>query len=82
MTSFLKSNYNLIFKTLIMTPISKNILRNSINVFSASTDEEKERYVRIVEKNVNDHKNAMKSIGMGYCLHTVHAGEIFLRIFK
>ena len=65
-----------------MTPLSKNILRNSINVFSASTNEEKERYVRIVEKNVNDHKDAMKSIGMGYCSHIVQAGEIFLRIFK
>lgn len=65
-----------------MTPLSKNILRNSINVFLSSTSEEKERYVRIVEKNVNDHKNAIKSIGMGYCLHTVQAGEIFLRIFK
>lgn len=65
-----------------MTPLSKNILRNSINVFLASTSEEKERYVRIVEKNINGHKNAMKSIGMGYCSHTVQAGEIFLRIFK
>jgi hypothetical protein len=65
-----------------MTQVSKNILRNSINVFLSSTNEDKERYIKVVEKNLNDHKNAMNSIGMGYCLHTVNAGEIFLRIFN
>jgi len=65
-----------------MTQVSKNILRNSINVFLSSTNENKEGYIRVVQKNLNDHKNAMNSIGMGYCSHTVKAGEIFLRIFN
>jgi len=64
-----------------MTPTAKNILRKSINVFLASTSEEKERYIQIVQKNLNNHKNAMESIGMGYCRHMVQAGYIFLRIF-
>ena len=65
-----------------MTPTVKSILRNSINVFLASTSEEKERYIQVVQKNLNDHKNAMESIGMGFCNHTVQAGSIFLRIFN
>jgi len=65
-----------------MTPTSKSILRNSINVFLASTSEEKERYIQVVQKNLNDHKNAMKSIGIGYAQNTIVAGEIFLRIFN
>lgn len=65
-----------------MTPTAKNILRNSINTFLVSTSEEKERYIQVVQKNLNDHKNAMESIGMGYCRHTVQAGDIFLRIFS
>lgn len=64
-----------------MSPTAKNILRNSINTFLASTSEEKERYIQVVQKNLNDHKNAMESIGMGYCHHTVKAGEIFIRLF-
>jgi hypothetical protein len=65
-----------------MTQVSKNILRNSINVFLSSTNEDKEKYITVVQKNLNDHKNAINSIGMGYCSHTVQAGQIFLRIFN
>jgi len=64
-----------------MTPTVKNILRNSINVFLASTDEEKEKYITVVQKNLNDHYNALNSIGIGYAKNTIVAGEIFLRIF-
>lgn len=65
-----------------MSPTAKSILRNSINVFLASTSEEKERYIQVVQKNLNDHKNAMESIGMGYNRNVVDAGNIFLRIFN
>ncbi len=64
-----------------MTPTAKNILRNSINIFLVSTSEEKERYIQAVQKNLNNHKNAMECIGMGYCRHTAKAGEIFIRLF-
>lgn len=65
-----------------MTPTAKNILKNSINVFLSATTEEKQRYILGVQKNLNDHKNAINTIGIGYCIHVVEAGEIFLRIFK
>lgn len=65
-----------------MTSTSKNILINSINVFSEATNEEKERYIKGVEKNLNAHKNAINTIGVGYAQDIVVAGEIFLRIFK
>jgi hypothetical protein len=65
-----------------MTDITKSILRNSINVFIASTDKEKENYIVGVEKNLKDHRNALNSIGMGCNLDIVNAGELFLRIFK
>lgn len=65
-----------------MTAISKSILTNSIKVFSSSTIEEKERYIQVVQKNLNDHKNAINTIGIGYAQNTIVAGEIFLRIFK
>ena len=65
-----------------MTPTSKSILINSINIFSSSTREDKERYIKGVEKNLNDHYNAINTIGIGYAQNTIVAGEIFLRIFK
>ena len=65
-----------------MTPTAKSILKNSINAFLVATSEEKERYILVVQKNLKDHKNAIKSIGIGYCVHVVQAGEIFLRIYN
>lgn len=65
-----------------MTQTTKNILINSINVFLSSTNEEKENYIRVVEKNLNDHKNALELIGSGFAKDTVEAGELFLRIYK
>lgn len=64
-----------------MTDTTKNILRNSINVFLASTDNEKENYLLGVEKNLKDHRDALNSIGVGYALNTIRAGEVFIRIF-
>jgi len=65
-----------------MTPTAKSILRNSINAFLVANSEDKERYISVVEKNLNDHKNAIESIGISYCIHVIQAGEIFLRIYK
>ncbi len=65
-----------------MTLTTKNILNNSIEAFLSSTTEEKESYLKVVEKNLNDHKNALDYIGSGFAKDTVQAGEIFLRIFR
>ena len=65
-----------------MTITAKNILINSIGVFKTATREEKSRYIQTVQKNLNDHKNAIDRIGIGYAEHVVQAGEIFLRIYK
>ena len=65
-----------------MTVTAKNILKNSINVFLSSSNEDKEKYISVVEKNLNDHKKAINTIGIGYCEHVVQAGSIFLRIFN
>lgn len=65
-----------------MTQEAKNILRRSINVFLQSTDKEKEIYIESVANNLNIHYNALNSIGIGYSLDTVQAGQIFLRIFN
>jgi hypothetical protein len=65
-----------------MTQEAKNILRRSINVFLQFTDKEKEIYIESVANNLNIHYNALNSIGIGYSLDTVQAGQIFLRIFN
>jgi hypothetical protein len=65
-----------------MTATSKSILRNSINVFLASTNKEKEVLVQKVQNNLEIHYNALNSIGMGCVEDQVKAGEIFLRIFS
>lgn len=65
-----------------MTATTKSILRNSINVFLASTDQEKEQYILSVQKNLDDHRNAINSIGVGYASDIVRAGELFLRIYN
>jgi len=65
-----------------MTTTTKNILARSIYIFLDSTKEQKENYIKGVEKNLNDHYNALNTIGVGYAQNTIVAGEIFLRIFK
>lgn len=65
-----------------MTVTAKNILKNSINVFLSSSNEDKEKYISVVEKNLNDHKKAINTIGIGYCEDVVQAGSIFMRIFN
>jgi len=64
-----------------MTPTTKTILREGINTFLASTNEEKERLIAKVQNNLEIHYNALNSIGMGCVEDQVQAGRIFLRIF-
>ena len=65
-----------------MTPKTKYILREGINTFLASADEEKEVLIQKVQNNLEIHYNALNSIGMGCAENQVIAGKIFLRIFK
>lgn len=65
-----------------MTPRTKYILREGINTFLISTNEEKERLIAKVQNILEMQYNALNSIGMGCNLDQVRAGEIFLRIFK
>ena len=48
--------------------------------FKEARSHDKERYIQLVQKNLKDHQNALNSIGMGYCIHVVQAGNVFLRI--
>lgn len=65
-----------------MTPTTKTILREGINTFLASTNEEKERLIAKVQNNLKVHYNGLKTIGVGLEKDKVVAGEIFLRIFN
>lgn len=65
-----------------MTAETKYILREGINTFLASTNEEKEVLIQKVQNNLEMHHNALNSIGMGCAENQVTAGKIFLRIFK
>lgn len=65
-----------------MTPRTKYILKEAIDIFSASTDDEKDNLISQVQSNLKAHHNSLKSIGFGCSQDTVMAGKIFLRIFN
>lgn len=64
-----------------MTLQTKYILKEAINIFLASTSEEKERLTYQVETNLSIHYNGLNNLGMGLEKDKVRAGEIFIRIF-
>lgn len=66
----------------IMTPRTKYILKDAINVFKAVSSEEKIKLIATVQNNLNVHYNGLETIGVGLDEDKVKAGEIFLRIFK
>jgi len=65
-----------------MTPRTKYILKDAINVFKAVSSEEKIKLIATVQNNLNVHYNGLETIGVGLDEDKVKAGEIFLRIFK
>ena len=65
-----------------MTPRTKYILKDAINVFKAVYSEEKIKLIATVQNNLNVHYNGLETIGVGLDEDKVKAGEIFLRIFK
>lgn len=65
-----------------MTPRTKHILLEAINIFKASPSEKKKEHIQTIQNNLKVHYNGLKSIGMGLDDDMVKAGEIFLRIFN
>jgi hypothetical protein len=64
-----------------MTPQTKYILQQGIEVFLASTDTKKEELILFNRNNISNHYKALNTIGIGYLHSQVRAGEIFDRIF-
>lgn len=65
-----------------MTPRTKLILKDGINVFKAISSDKKQELIQTVQSNLKRHYNGLKTIGMGLDEDKVRAGEIFLRIFN
>ena len=65
-----------------MTTETKETLRKSINEFLVATSDEKDSMVSFIQNKINEHYNALNSIGVGYREDMVRAGEIFLRIYS
>ena len=65
-----------------MTPRTKYILKDAINVFKAVSSYEKQNLIATIQNNLNIHYNGLETIGIGLDEDKVKAGEIFLRIFK
>lgn len=64
-----------------MTPRTKEVLRASINEYLANPDKQ-ENYRETVNKQLQEHENAIKHIGMGLDRDYVKAGQMLKRIFK
>lgn len=65
-----------------MTPRTKYILKDAINVFKAVSSYEKQNLIATIQNNLNIHYNGLETVGIGLDEDKVKAGEIFLRIFK
>ena len=64
-----------------MTPKTKQYLLNSIPDFKTFSDLKKKEVIEGVKHHIKCHYEAINSIGIGYNVDQVKAGEIFLRIF-
>ena len=65
-----------------MTPRTKEILKDAINIYNAVPSDKKEELVQTVQNNLKVHYNGLNNIGIGLYEDKVLAGEIFIRIFK
>ena len=65
-----------------MTPRTKEILKDAINIYNAVPSDKKEELIQTVQDNLKVHYNGLNTIGMGLYEDKVRAGEIFLKIFK
>ena len=65
-----------------MTPRTKEILKDAINIYNAVPSDKKEELIQTVQNNLKVHYNGLNNIGIGLDEDKVLAGAIFLRIFK
>ena len=65
-----------------MTPRTKEILKDAINIYNAVPSDKKEELIQTVQNNLKVHYNGLNNIGIGLDEDKVLAGEIFLRVFK
>lgn len=64
-----------------MTPRTKNVLKASLHEYMTNPDQQ-EKYREIVNKQLLEHENAVKYIGMGLDREYVKAAYILKRILK
>lgn len=65
-----------------MTQKTKQYLLNSIDDFKTFSETKKKEVLEGIEHHIKCHYEALNSIGIGYNVDQVRAGEIFLRVFK
>lgn len=65
-----------------MTPRTKEILKDAINIYNAVPSDKKEELIQTVQNNLKVHYNGLNNIGIGLDEDKVLAGEMFIRIFK
>lgn len=65
-----------------MTPRTKEILKDAINIYNAVPNDKKEELIQTVQNNLKVHYNGLNNIGIGLDEDKVLAGEMFIRIFK
>ena len=65
-----------------MTPRTKEILKDAINIYNATPSDKKEELIQTVQNNLKVHYNGLNNIGIGLDEDKAMAGEMFIRIFK
>ena len=65
-----------------MTPRTKEILKDAINIYNAVPSDKKEELIQTVQNNLKVHYNGLNNIGIGLDEDKARAGAIFLRVFK
>ena len=65
-----------------MTAITKKLLRDTIDFYNLLPKEERPKKIAFLNKQLQQHKNGVENIGLGYAEHFVQGTEIFLRIYK
>ena len=65
-----------------MKPKTKEYLLRSVPDFKTFSATRKKEVLEGIEHHIKCHYEAINSIGVGYNVDQVKAGEIFLRIFK
>lgn len=65
-----------------MTYEAKILLLRSLSEYKKLDEPRKVKMVKLVNQRLEQHNNALKTIGIGYADNFAQAGRIFLRIIK